>query len=308
MKKLSIGLIGFGIWGNKILEELIFLKTKVHVFDSGKKGMDAAISMGAASFDTAFDSFVKHELDGIIVAAATTAHAAVLTELAALGLPVFVEKPLVSTQKDLDIIRDLNLHSVFVMHIWQYHPGVKLLASLAHSGELGEITGAKSVRTNWTSPRKDTDSLWNLAIHDLSICETILGFIPQGKQVVAEKHNGVIRGVSALMGTSPFYNFEVSNRYPEKLREIRVFGTKGVAILKDEKVDYVMVYKGDDTSELAENNFATISFDSTPPLRIELKVFLEYLDGGPEPSTKLEDGIRLCTHLLEIERKCFEIK
>jgi predicted dehydrogenase len=160
----------------------------------------------------------------------------------------------------------------------------------------------KSIRANWTSPRTDTNSLWNLAIHDLSICETILGDIPKRKQAVGERHSGELRGVVALMGSEPYYHFEVSNRYPEKLREIRVFGTEGVMVLTDEKVDYISIYNGDDGSELLLDSMEKIHFDSTPPLRVELQVFLDFLNGGVPPETDLEEGIRLIQHLIEIEK------
>lgn len=306
MRKLSIGLIGLGIWGARILEELLFLKAKVHVFELRNKAAIDKLIAGVASYNTDFDSLMQHKMDGIIIASSTSSHAALLQQLAPFDIPLFVEKPLTNSFQDLLVIEQLNLKSTFVMHIWKYHPGVRLLADLARKGGLGEVKGAKSMRANWTSPRKDTDSLWNLAIHDLSICETILGFIPDKKQVVAERHNGILRSVTTLMGNEPFYNFDVSNRYPEKLREIRVFGTQGVAVLKDEKVDYVTLYKGDDTSELNQENTTVIPFDSTPPLRIELEVFLKYLEGGPPPPTDLAEGIRLIHHLVDIEKKCFE--
>ncbi len=304
MQQVSIGLIGFGIWGQKILEELIFMKIKVHVFELVKKRMHEALALGASSFDTDFEVFMKYPHNGIIIASSSSSHADILHNLAPYDLPVFVEKPLTNNYQDLLIIQNLDLKSVFVMHIWKYHPGVQLLASLTKGGALGEIKGVKSMRTNWTSPRKDTDTLWNLAIHDLSICECILGYIPEQKQVVVEKHNSIIRGVSVLMGNEPFYSFEVSNRYPEKLREVRIFGTKGVAILKDEKVDHVTIYQGDDQSELGAESITRIQFDPTPPLRLELRAFQDYLIGGPPPATDIEEGIRLILHLVEIERKC----
>mgnify|MGYP001818426544 CR=1 FL=1 len=301
MNKLSIGLIGYGIWGSKILNELLYLDAQVHVFDSESKAEHEALKKGATSFHTDLHTFKIHDFKGLIIASSTSSHVSLLQEFANSNFPIFVEKPLTNNIEDLYIIQKLNLTNVYIMHIWKYHPGVQLLASLAKGETLGDIKGVKSIRANWTSPRKDTNSLWNLAIHDLSICETILGFIPEQKQAIGEKHQGQLRGVTALLGNDPFYHFEVSNRYPDKLREIRVFGTKAVAILKDEKVDYVDVYIGNDESVLTSESLQRIHFDSTPPLRIELKCFLDYLNGGTPPPTDLEEGIRLINHLVEIE-------
>jgi len=304
MRKLSIGLIGYGIWGRKILQELIVLCSEVHVFDPLIKESSGILQPDATTFDTDFDTFMEHPLDGIIIASATSSHHELLAMLKPYDLPVFIEKPLTNSRERLKKIQQLDLKNIYVMHIWKYHPGVQLLAHLAQSGKLGVVKGARSIRANWTSPRKDTDSLWNLAIHDLSICESILGAIPKRKQVVCERHNGVIRGLTALMGAEPYYQFEVSNRYPHKVREIVVFGTEAVAILQDEQVDYVTVYHGDDQSELTSKTSEKMYFDNTPPLRIELLAFLNYLEGGAPPFTDLEEGNRLIDHLAEIESAC----
>ncbi len=301
MKKLSIGLIGYGIWGSKILKELIYLNACVHVLEVNTTLKTSALKCGADSFETDLGAFKKTRFDGLIIASPTSTHLPVIQEFASKNIPIFVEKPLTNNLKDLQSVQKLNLPNIYVMHIWKYHPGVRLLAKIASEGKIGEIKGAKSIRTNWTSPRKDTDSLWNLGIHDLSICELILGHIPKKKQAVCEKHEGRIRGVMAFLGDAPYYHFEVSNRYPDKQREIRVFGSEGVAILKDEKVDYVDVYYGNHESESTEETLESIHFDTTPPLRIELRVFLDYLNGGKAPSTDLAEGVRLIHHLVDIE-------
>jgi len=299
----SIGLIGFGIWGSKVLEELIFLRCKVHILEVELTKKEMALDKGALSFVVDINIFLKNDFQGIIIASSTSSHVNLLSKLQNISCPLFVEKPLTNSSHELDQILQLSKPDIFMMHIWKYHPGVNLLAKLAKDGSMGDIKGVKSMRTNWTSPRKDTDSLWNLAIHDLSICETILGQIPVRKQVVAEKHNGTVRGVVALLGEEPYYHFEVSNRYPDKQREIRVFGTKAVAILKDEKVDYVEIHYGDDESNIGESSGQKHYFESTPPLRIEILSFLNYLNGGEAPPTNLEEGIRLIKHLLDIQNK-----
>ena len=304
MRNLSIGLIGCGIWGHKILEELILLCSEVHVFDPVIKVDNSLLLHEQVTYHADFHQLIERPLDGVIIASATASHHELLGMLKPYELPIFMEKPLTNSSAKLKVIQHLDLQDVYVMHIWRYHPGVQLLAQLAQSGKLGVIKGVKSVRANWTSPRKDTDSLWNLAIHDLSICESILGAIPEKKQVVCQRHNGIIRGLTTLMGSEPYYHFEVSNRYPHKVREISVFGTKAVAILRDEQVNYVTVYHGDDQSELTSESSERIYFDDTPPLRIELNAFLNYLEGGPAPFTDLEEGVRLTNHIIEIESAC----
>jgi len=298
MKK--IGLVGFGIWGKKILESLVRMDINVTVFDISVKEVGFSNAQGLKLTNNIHE-FLEMDVDGYIVASATSSHKEILKTLAPLGKPIFIEKPLTNSFADIDAIKAFDLKGVFMMHIWKYHPGVQLLAEFANNGQLGQLLGVKSRRTNWTSPRTDTNSLWNLGIHDLSICESILGSIPKRKMVIAEKHKGTIRGATVLMGNDPYYAFEVSNRYPEKNRDIRLFFTDGVAILKDEKVDYISIYRGDDQSSLTSLLEDRVVFDHTPPLDLELREFVNYLDGGPEPMCSLEEGFRLIENLFEIE-------
>ncbi|MEP2023209.1 MAG: Gfo/Idh/MocA family oxidoreductase [Reichenbachiella sp.] len=294
-----IGLIGNGIWGKKILESLSRIGVDTVVFDLFSKEVE--LSVLYSKLINNIDEFLSIDVDGYIVASSTSSHTEILHALAPLGKPVFVEKPLTNLFNDISILKSYNLKKVFMMHIWKYHPGVQMLADFAKNGQLGQLLGVKSRRTNWTSPRTDTNSLWNLGIHDLSICESILGEIPKRKMVISEKHNGIIRGATVLMGKNPYYSFEVSNRYPEKNRDIRLFFTDGVATLKDEKVDYISVYRGDDHSNLKSLSENRIAFDNTPPLDIELNEFINYLKGGSKPMCSLEEGFRLIEHLFEIE-------
>ena len=301
MRKNKVGLIGIGIWGEKILDALVRLKVEVIVFDLRT---DRNSSFQGVKFFSKFDSFLNEEVDGYIVASSTLSHKEVLVNLREKQRPIFIEKPLVNSFDDAMELKELSVQHAYMMHIWKYHPGIRLLSDLAKDKSMGKLLGVKSRRTNWTSPRTDTNSLWNLAIHDLSICESILGYIPTNKKVVAEKHNKIIRGAMVMMGDAPFYTFEVSNRYPEKNRDVRLFFEGGVALLKDEKVDYVSIYEGDDRSSAESLEERRVHFDKTPPLDLELREFVGFLNGGPEPMCPLEEGFRLVEHLFEIEKSC----
>lgn len=297
---MRIGLIGYGIWGKKILKSILKNDISANVYDI-RHEYSIEVSESGGLFFEDWELFLEQEVDGYIVASATSSHKEVLLQIQPKAKPIFVEKPLTNSYIDVEILKNKNLVDVYMMHIWKYHPGVRLLTEIAASGKIGKLLGVKSRRTNWTSPRNDTNSLWNLGIHDLSICEIILGLIPKQKQVIVEKHNGVIRGATVLMGREPYYTFEVSNRYPDKNRDIRLFGTKGVAILKDEKVNYISLIIGDDLSDLQNIEEKRIPFDATLPLDLEIKEFISFLNGGLPPMCNIAEGFRLIDHLLEIE-------
>jgi len=298
---LNIGLIGCGIWGTKVLNVLIEFKARVHVLEVNEQHKEFVLKSGASTYKTSFDEWNRKAYDGIIIASTTKSHISLLRLLKTFDNPIFVEKPIVGSKNELEELKQLNLSNVFVMHIWKYHGGINKLSEIAVSGQIGEVKQVKSVRANWTSPRKDTDSLWNLAVHDLSICETILGEIPSEKKAIAEVHDGRIRGLNVWMGKSPFYSFEVSNRYMDKRREVIVFGTEGVARLQDEKSETIELFIGDDKSSIDSSDIVSVPFDTSAPLKTEIKQFLNYILGGKPPKTDLLEGIRLVKHIIEIE-------
>ncbi len=297
-----IGLIGLGIWGKLILKELLQLGARVSVFDSDESKLSSpSNAMAGAQAVGSLDEL--RETDGLVIASPSTTHCALIVRLSEFGLPMFVEKPLTTSVADARQLQSFQHLPIFVMHIWKYHPGVRTLAGVASSGVLGEILFAKSMRTNWTSPRTDTDSLWNLAPHDLTIAESILGHIPKPRCASAEVHNGVVRGLTAILGDTPAYCFEVSNRYLDKRREIRVHGTQGIAILEDEKATSVKVYLGDDESQVDDIRAQEHAIAPNSALTEELKCFLGFLDGGPPPPTDLEEGIRVVEVIEDLRQR-----
>jgi predicted dehydrogenase len=151
----------------------------------------------------------------------------------------------------------------------------------------------KTMRANWTSPRTDADTLWNFAPHDLTIAKTILGAIPEPKFATAEMHNGVVRGMLAILGEHPAFVFEISNRYADKRREIRLHGTHGVAVVEHENSPTVKVYPGDHLSLPDEIPCEEIPVSGPSALEAELQQFIEYIRGGPPPISPLSDGIEI---------------
>ena len=303
MKK-KIALIGCGIWGQNILKELVSLNAETAVYETVSDLKTKILDLGAASFHIGLP--YPEDYDGIIIATPSSTHRAFVEALAPSGIPVFLEKPLTTTLEDALALEKISTDNLFLMHIWLYHPGIRLLGDIARSGELGRILGIRSTRANWTSPRKDTDSVWNLSPHDITIAKAILGYLPAPRSAVAERHNGEIRGFIAILGNDPYVVFEVSNRYERKVREVRVHFEKGIALLEDEKTDQIKVIHGDATSEIEDVRIEHRTFDKTFPLHLEIREFLEYLDGGPPPQSSFSDGlevIKIIHELVELSKE-----
>lgn len=304
----KIALVGCGIWGQKILRDLLSLHCIVDVFDVNEAPSAHALSIGAQSFNTGLPAGDSY--DGIIVATPSTTHRSILERIAPLELPTFVEKPLTTSLEDALRLGEVLHERVFVMHIWLYHPGICMLSEIAKSEELGKVLSLRSRRCNWTSPRKDTDSIWNLAPHDITICQAILGYLPTPVFSKVERYrDNTARGMIGVLGDSPSFIFEVSNRYETKLREVRLHCENGVAVLRDEKVDYLEIYHGDDESDFEKIEIEQRRFGPNSALIEELREFINYLEGGSSPRSSFEHGVevvRVINSLIEMDSKINE--
>lgn len=252
----------------------------------------SALSLGAQAVNTGLPATVAY--DGIIVATPSTTHRSILERVGSLRLPIFVEKPLTTSLEDALYLTQVLHEHVHVMHVWLYHPGIRMLSEIAKSQELGQVLSLRSRRCNWTSPRKDTDSIWNLAPHDVTICQAILGYLPTPIFSTIERYkNGIARGMVGVLGNKPSFIFEVSNRFETKQREVRLHCENGVAVLRDEQVDFLEIYHGDDESDLEKIEIEKRSFGKGPALLEELREFINYLNGGPSPRSSLEHGVEV---------------
>jgi predicted dehydrogenase len=287
MTRRTIGLVGCGLWGRLVLRDLLNLRVSVVVADVDPAARDAA---GAAGVPVVPDAAQLPAVDGLIVATPAVTHGALVTSLLAQNVPILVEKPFTTDAIEAARLAEQGGGRLFVGHTWRYHPGIQLLGDIARSGEIGPVVGLRSTRTNWTSPRTDVDSIWNLAPHDLTLAIEILGRIPPPRAAVAEVHDGRAVGMTALLGDIPWLAFDVSNRYRDKRREVRVHGEHGIAVMTDPDLGRIEVTRGDARSRPDATVTDTRAFSLESALVRELATFLGFIDGGPPPKTSAAEG------------------
>jgi predicted dehydrogenase len=286
----TIGLVGCGLWGRLVLRDLLALGARVVVADTDPRARSDAEAHGANAVG---DAAELSALDGVIVATPAATHTEVVSTLLRRSWPLLVEKPLTTDVAEAERLAELGRDRLFVGHTWRYHPGVQRLGEIARSGELGPVLGVRSTRTNWTSPRTDVDSIWNLAPHDLTLAIEILGAIPPPRAALAELHDGRAVGMTALLGDAPWLVFDVSNRYRDKRREVRVHGRDGVAVMADPDGGRIEVTRGDRTSPLSAARRVEEVSAAESALTRELRAFLAFVAGGPPPKTTAAEGVEV---------------
>lgn len=285
---VAIGLIGCGRWGQAILRDLIALGCRVTVVDIDPASRAAAQALGATEILSSTSRLP--DVDGIVVATPATTHAAVVEDLLGRGVPLFCEKPLTTDAGSARRLVELGAGRLFVMHVWRYHRGVRRLAEIARSGELGPVLSLRTERKNWTSPRLDTDPVWTLVPHDLTIALAIFGSIPAPRSASVEVIEGRAVSMIATLGETPFLALDCSTRFAGKRREVRLHCRDGVAVLPEADSPFIEILRPAAPPDLAPI-VTHEPLAGEPALRAELRAFVDHLRGGPPPPTGAGEGL-----------------
>lgn len=181
LRPVRLAIVGAGYWGrNLVRNALQSPETRLNaVCDSdvarasmlagGFPGVDAVSELGQLLDDPA--------VEAIVVATPPATHLEVAMAAIEAGKHVLVEKPLASSYADgRALVNAAGERGVVLMcdHTYCYTPAVQRIRELVHSGALGEVQFADSVRINLGLVQRDVDVLWDLAPHDLSILDFIL--------------------------------------------------------------------------------------------------------------------------------------
>jgi predicted dehydrogenase len=283
-----VALAGCGRWGRHILRDLRSLGCEVPVVARSGASRERAREGGAAEIVDALPSL--RGIDGIVVATPTSTHAEVIEEALALGVPVFVEKPLTADVASARRLAEAAPDRLFVMDKWRYHPGVEELARIARSGELGAVVGIHTRRVTLGHRYSDVDTVWIHAPHDLAIALEILGEVPAPRQAAPELVGGELAGLTAICGEAPWLVIEVSTLAPAHRRELRLVCEGGVAQLDGGYAEAVVVGRA---GAIEADSVEHRPVAGEMPLLAELRAFVEHLRGGPPPLSSAAEGVAI---------------
>jgi predicted dehydrogenase len=310
---LRVGVAGLGYWGPNLARNFASLPgvELAWVCDAAEEPRAAAAARfpGArvtASFD---DLLADDTLDAVVIATPVPTHADLAVRVLEAGKHCFVEKPLAQSVADAErAVRAAEAAGRVLMvgHLLEYHPGVRKLAELAASGELGELYYLYGNRLNLGKLRTDENALWSLGAHDVSVVLSLAGEEPNEITARGESYMnppiedvvfGYLRFPSGLAA-----HLHLSWLDPHKARRFTVVGSKKMATFDDMDVEgKVTVYdKGFDEDVRNWGEWKARSGDiyspwipNVEPLRLECEHFVESIREGTRPRSDGESGLRV---------------
>jgi predicted dehydrogenase len=312
MDQIKVGVIGCGYWGPNLIRNFVELPNAdlVAVSDLREERL-GHIKSRFPKIEVTKDycSLFSMGLDAIVVATPPYTHFQIAKECLQHDMSVLVEKPLTLSSRDAEELimiaqeRDLRL---MVGHTFEYNSAVQTLKQIIHSGELGEIYYIDAVRVNLGLFQPQSNVLWDLAPHDISILLHLLESDPIS--VSAQGLDSLFRGVHDIAYLHMIFpgnilaNVHVSWLDPCKVRRITVVGSRKMVVFDDvEPLEKIRIYdKGVEVPPYTNtyNEFqlsyrhGDVVIPYVPfvePLRVECNHFLESIRNRTTPQS---DGIQ----------------
>ena len=323
MNKLRFGIIGWGYWGPKIARNL----NTVHdamvtiVADWDANRLKAATeSLQWIQTTTRAEDVFRADVDGVIVATPVQTHYRLAREALLQGKHVLVEKPLTTNVKEAQDLVELAKQVqciLMVGHTFEYNPAVNELRRLVQSGDLGKIYRVEAERVNLGLFRADTNVIWDLAPHDISILMYILGKKPEEVRVQAHAHLlPHIYDVAHLdleFADGMSAHIHVSWLHPCKIRRVTVIGDARMVVYDDTNpAEMIKIYnKGADINAdpVVSYRYGAITIphiDWIEPLRLECEDFVNSIRTGAQPRAHGGVGlevVRVLAAAQEVQQK-----
>lgn len=184
-KPLGVAIAGLGYWGPNLLRNFA-TSTNWNarwIVDLDKRRRDRMQwlyphSQAGADFS---EALADPAVDLVAIATPPKLHYAMAMEAIAAGKHVLVEKPLAEeTSQAYELIQAAERAGVrlFTDHTFLYAGAVEAMQHAFVSGDLGEIYYAESSRVN-LGLFQQTNVIWDLAPHDVSILNHVFGELPE---------------------------------------------------------------------------------------------------------------------------------
>jgi len=308
MDNLRFGMIGWGYWGPKIARNLESIPhtsmTMVADLDKERLASIAVNQLGIRTTTNVEDVFTS-DVDGVIIAAPVRTHYHLAKQALLYGKHVLVEKPLTTSVEEAEELIALAKQCkrvLMVGHTFEYSPAVNELRKLVHSGDLGKIYCVETERVNLGLFRSDTNVIWDLAPHDVSILLYLFGKTPE--RITVQAHAHLLPGICDIAHLDLAFademtaHIHVSWLHPCKIRRVTVIGDARMVVYDDTNpAEMIKVYnKGADihADPVVSYRYGAIAIphiDWIEPLRLECEDYVNCIRTGAQPRANGEAGL-----------------
>lgn len=318
----TVSLIGLGYVG-KIFARLLtknshLAKTKYFCDTNLQTVLKISQLYPGPKIVTSYEEVVADpDVDAVLISSPTATHYPITKAALSNGKHVFVEKPI--TEKhlqatELDALAQKSKLKLMVGHTLLYNQYYQKTKSIVSSRDFGDVLHILSTRHNYGPLRPDSDVLWDLSPHDLSMIIDIVGSPPNQVYVSSYPGNDIdYASINLTFKSTIISTISLNRKSQIRTRLFIVIGTKQTVIFDDlGSTHKVTVYSGNLTNPPegldfrdfdAHKSFSqemAIKIDIKEPMELELLEFIDCIVSDKQP---LSDG-KLASTIVKLIEDC----
>jgi predicted dehydrogenase len=240
---IRFGVIGYGYWGPNVVRNLTALEGAqlVAISDRSESALQRAARAypGVRVTADCDELLTATDIDAIAVITPVWTHYDLAKKALLNGKHVFVEKPFTSTSAQAEELVDIAAQrglQIMVDHTFLFTGSVRKIRQLIDDGTLGKMYYYDSMRVNLGLFQHDVDVLWDLAPHDLSIVDYLVGKPPEAVVATGESH---LNGLADVAHMTIYYpdnmiaHINVNWLSPVKVRMTLIGGENKMIVWND---------------------------------------------------------------------------
>jgi predicted dehydrogenase len=314
---IKIGVIGYGYWGPNLVRNFAETPgiTVACVADLDPKKLEIVQKRfpGIKTTTRFQDLLEDKDINAIAIATPVNSHFELGMAALKAGKHLWLEKPLTETSEQArKLVNEAEKRKLVLIvdHTFIYTGAVRRMADLVKAGEIGHIHYYDSTRINLGLFQRDANVIADLAVHDFSILDYLMGEQPIAVSAVGTNHfpntPENVAYISLFYQSGMIAHVNVSWLAPVKLRQILIGGSKKMIIYDDlEPSEKIKIYdKGvsftDDPQKIYEmrvgyrtGDMWAPQLDTSEALRIEGEHFVDCIVNGKTPQTDGALGLRV---------------
>jgi predicted dehydrogenase len=240
---MKVGIVGLGYWGPNLVRN--FLATpgvdSVVVFDIQKKKIGKILKKypGVESIESFDKMLARPDIEGVAIATPVSTHFPLGLKVLQSGKHLLLEKPMCLKVQDAVTLAEYAEHHGLIIQVDQtfvYTGAVRKIKELITKRVLGNILYFDSTRINLGLFQHDTNVIWDLAPHDVSIMHYLIKDKPSAVSAIGVNHfNGFddMAYISVQHHEKLISHFHVNWIAPVKIRRILIGGSKNMVVYDD---------------------------------------------------------------------------
>lgn len=312
---IRLGVIGYGYWGPQIVRN--FNSTEdcevVVVCDKRQESLRRLNHAYPTLQSTSNlrDVLCSPTIDAVAVVTPVWTHFELAKAALDHGKHVFVEKPFTSTTAQAEQLIELaekkKLH-IMVDHTFLFTSAVRRIRQLIEERALGRLYYYDSTRVNLGLFQHDVNVIWDLAPHDLSIMDHLVGDQPEFVIATGQSHFNHLEDVAYITMYFPdrmIAHINVNWLSPVKVRTTLIGGETKMLVWNDLNADEklkvydkgVHMTKGQDLYQLLvgyrSGDMWAPQLEQTEALASEAKYFVDCVSKSERPFNDGVAGLRV---------------